>query len=144
VIGMGSAAVRWYRARWALVVRRLAIPVLVVGAFLLGSAITTATGAAASARTTEARVSALEASLAAHEREPLVLDAKTPIVARWEDTAGTAVLPPKRMTLDEYVWGRDTADAKKVTDLEHAFEMDLHNRDTTFHLTHEEIDGHTW
>ena len=75
---------------------------------------------------------------------PLVLDAHTPIVMRWETPDGTEVLPPKTVELWEFVQIPDRNNANALLDFQGAFEHDLHAHDLTFHFAHENIDEKQW
>jgi len=66
------------------------------------------------------------------------------IVVHTEDASGNVVMPPKTMHLWEYVEGGDRANKAEMTAFLAALEADLHAKDTTFHQTHEFIDGKKW
>ncbi len=75
------------------------------------------------------------------------LDVRDLVVVRYEtysDGQLQEVLPPTSMPLWQYVQGGDAAVEDRLERFQRAFEADLHNRDDSFHLTHELIDGKEW
>jgi hypothetical protein len=77
-----------------------------------------------------------------------LLDVRDRVVVRWETppgtTAGSEVLPPRTMPLWQYVESGPKATDERLAAFERAFERDLASGDSTFHETHEIIDGRDW
>ncbi len=79
--------------------------------------------------------------------ESPMLDVSDPVLIRWEtgaDAYRQEVLPPRSMPLWQYVQQGTQGTEEHLSAFEAAFEQDLHNGDSRFHLTHEVIDGKTW
>jgi hypothetical protein len=75
------------------------------------------------------------------------LDVRDPVVGRFETYSQgqrQEIMQPRTMPLWEYVQGGDRAVQDRLDAFEKAFEKDLHTKDTSFHLTHELIDGKEW
>lgn len=74
--------------------------------------------------------------------KPITLDsAHTLVKVRWETPEGVEVMKPEVMPLWKYI---EVERGGHDDDLRWAIEQDLHAHDSTFHRTHEEIDGKRW